>query len=71
MAKPTVIYVNDEDRIILTKDELNKIINDSYNDGYKDGSRDVYTPYFTITTKKMPIDTTDTDWWNKQIKITC
>lgn len=71
MAKPTIIYVNDEDKIVLTKQELTKIIDDSYNDGYRDGSRDLYTPYYTITTKKVPIDTTDTNWWNTFPKITC
>lgn len=70
MAKPTIIYVNDEDKIVLTKQELTKIIDDSYQDGYKDGSRDMYTPYYTITTKKVPIDTTGIDWWNAY-KITC
>lgn len=60
------IVVADENGIIkLTKEELERIVNDSFNDGYAAG-KTVLNPYYPTTTW----ETTPSDKWDKTI-ITC
>lgn len=48
--KIKVIYVNEDDSIIFTKEDLEKLLDEVYDEGYKDGMRNVYTPYIPIPT---------------------
>ena len=41
--KPIIVVTQEDGKILLTKEELEKIINDSYNEGFKDGGR--FKPY--------------------------
>lgn len=51
--KIKIMYPNDRGRIELTKEELEKLLNESYSEGYSDGCRSCYTistpsyPYIT------------------------
>lgn len=51
--KIKIMYPNDKGRIELTKEELEKLLNESYSEGYSDGCRSCYTistpsyPYIT------------------------
>lgn len=45
--KPIVIYIDKEEegKITLTKEELEKLLDDAYNAGKKDGSTTINYPY--------------------------
>lgn len=51
--KIKIVYLNDRGRIELTKEELEKLLNESYSEGYSDGCNSCYTistpsyPYIT------------------------
>jgi hypothetical protein len=44
--KIKIMYPNDRGRIELTKDELEKLLNESYSEGYSDGC----SRYYSIST---------------------
>ena len=56
--KPIIVVTQEDGKILLTKEELEKIINDSYNEGLKDGCK--FKPY------AIPYRD-ETDW----SKVTC
>lgn len=72
--KPFVITVKDDKKIILTKEELEEIIEKAYNQGVSDGSNQtIITPITTPTYPWYEYKTTPvTPWWyNPYITITC
>ena len=48
--KIKIMYPNDRGRIELTKDELEKLLNESYSEGYSDGC----SRYYSISTPSYP-----------------
>ena len=67
--KPIVLFKDNNNKIVITADEIKQMIEDAYNDGYRDGSARyinvsspiVTTPYY----EKSP-------WWPQDhITITC
>lgn len=48
--KIKIMYPNDRGRIELTKDELEKLLNESYSEGYSDGCN----RYYSISTPSYP-----------------
>jgi hypothetical protein len=48
--KIKIMYPNDRGRIELTKDELEKLLNESYSEGYSDGC----SRYYSISTPSQP-----------------
>lgn len=48
--KIKIMYPNDRGRIELTKDELERLLNESYSEGYSDGC----SRYYSISTPSYP-----------------
>lgn len=48
--KIKIMYPNDRGRIELTKEELEKLLNESYSEGYSDGC----SRYYSISTPSYP-----------------
>lgn len=48
--KIKIMYPNDKGRIELTKEELEKLLNESYSEGYSDGC----SRYYSISTPSYP-----------------
>jgi hypothetical protein len=48
--KIKIMYPNDKGKIELTKEELEKLLNESYSEGYSDGC----SRYYTISTPSYP-----------------
>lgn len=72
--KPFVITVKDDKKIILTKEELEEIIEKAYNQGVSDGSNQpIITPITTPTYPWYEYKTTPVApwWYNPYITITC
>lgn len=62
--KPLVYFVdkNDENKYVLEKEELNKILEEVYQAGYEDGYRSQSTNHLYIIPGKENFDTTQ-EWW--------
>jgi hypothetical protein len=66
--KPIIVTVNHDGKVIMTKDQFEKIIDDVYEEGKKDGTpvisfpstqKTITTPYVPI---EMPYHPTTTPW---------
>lgn len=73
MRKIKVFNLNKEGKIEFTKEELEKLLNETYEDGYREGKSYTYTwttPYYNskeITLLNNDISTTDST--NRQTTI--
>lgn len=54
--KIKIMYPNNKGKIELTKEELEKLLNESYSEGYSDGC---YKSYYSISTPSYPRITYD------------
>jgi hypothetical protein len=54
--KIKIMYPNNKGKIELTKEELEKLLNESYSEGYSDGC---YKSYYSISTQSYPRITYD------------
>jgi len=63
--KPLVIYIKENGKIELSREELDKMLEDAYQGGYLDGSKTstITYPYYPYYTEK-----TVPNWWEK---VTC
>lgn len=57
--KPVILKADQDGRIMITAEEIEKIISDAYDQGYQDGKGSVTVPYEPETT------------WSKWPPITC
>lgn len=58
--KPKIIIINSDknEKIVLSKSQLNEIIDMAYNDGYSDGCRSCYPQYIPHTNPYVTTTTT-------------
>lgn len=56
--KIKIMYPNNKGKIELTKEELEKLLNESYSEGYSDGC---HKSYYTISTPSHPHITYDSN----------
>jgi hypothetical protein len=56
--KIKIMYPNNKGKIELTKEELEKLLNESYSEGYSDGC---YKSYYSISTPSYPRITYDSN----------
>lgn len=57
--KPVILKADQDGRILITAEEIEKIVSDAYDQGYQDGKGSVTVTYEPQTT------------WNKWPPITC
>jgi len=70
MGRIVVIEKNEAGKVELTKEELQKMLDDAYNQGYADGNRSTtvtypYWPYTVLTNDPCSISSKD------YVTITC
>ena len=60
--KPIVLVKDQDGKVVVTVDEIKKMVEDAYDDGYMDGSSNRPT---IVTTPAYP------SWWHDHFTITC
>lgn len=73
--KPLIIYIDkniNDGKILLTKKELEEIVNEAYRKGVSDGSPNYYPYYpYSISTTTLGVNTTGTEIKNPGITTSC
>lgn len=64
--KIKIMYPNNKGKIELTKEELEKLLNESYSEGYSDGC---YKSYYTISTPSYPRITYDVSCTSNDLNL--
>jgi len=64
--KPIILKADQDGKILITADEIMKMVQDAYDEGYRDGRA---SNPVTITSPNWPVNVPETTpWWDR---VTC